>query len=252
MLHTFKSIFFVLLLTVLFAGCAAPTPAAVATVEVPTSTSQPPTEAAPTATSTPGISGVEVSIPASDGAYGGTVSATITGTGDIGVIMANLPDRPASAWAPLIDALDDNENLRIVTFEYRDKTSYSTDDEDIVAVQDYLQAEGIQKTICIGGGPGNPACAVLRDEPEIIGMVLIATEVSAIDSSFPKLFLTADSDPFGLAGSTQRAYEQSAEPKEFKSYVSGRSGTALFTDPNVGPQVLADIVDFINGILSAQ
>jgi hypothetical protein len=251
MLHILKSIFFVLWLTVLFTGCAASTPEAVATAGIPTSTALPPAEAVPTATSTPGISGVQISIPASDGAFGATVSATITGEGDIGVILANTPDRPASAWAPLVDILDSNDNLRIVTFEYRDKSGYSTLDDDILAVQGYLQAEGIQKMICIGGGPGTP-CSFLRDEPEIIGMVLIATDVTAIETGFPKLFLTADSDPFGMAGSTQRAYEQSAEPKEFKSYASGRAGTGLFTDPDVGPQVLADIVHFIDGIVSAQ
>jgi hypothetical protein len=202
-------------------------------------------------TSTPGISGVQVSVPAPDGTFGATVTATITGKGDIGIILANTPDRDASAWAPLVDVLGNNEDLRIVTFEYRDKSGYSTVDDDIVAVLDYLRAEGIQKIICIGGGPGTP-CAFLRDEPEIIGMVFITTDVSGIEADFPKLFITGDSDPFGMAGSTQRVYEQSAEPKAFKSYTSGRAGTGLFTDPNVGSQVLADIKGFIEGIVGAQ
>jgi hypothetical protein len=243
-----KSLFIILLL----AGCAAPAPTATAPVIVPTVTSLPPTEAAPAATSTPGISGVQISIPAPDEAFGATISATVTGKGDIGVILANTPDGASLAWAPLVDLLDSKENLRIVTFEYRDKSSYSTFDEDIMAVLDYLRAEGIQKTICIGGGAGTPACAFLQEQPDIIGMIFISTEVSAIESGFPKLFLTADSDPFGMTGSTQRAYDQSAEPKEFKSYASGRSGPGLFTDPDVGSQVLADIMDFIDGIVSAQ
>ena len=71
-----------------------------------------------------------------------------------------------------------------------------------------------------------------------------------IEADLPKLFVTADADAGGLAGSLQQAYEHSAEPKTFKSYAA--DGPAIFLKADVGPQVLADITDFINGIVSGQ
>jgi hypothetical protein len=243
-----KSILFALLSVGLLAGCSAPAPAAAVAAIMPASTSLPPTEVVPLTTSMPNIPGVQVSIPAPDGAYGATINATITGDGDVGVIIANSGESYVPGWAPLVEALDSTENLRIVTFEYRDKHSYSTVDDDLIAVLEYLRVEGIKKTICIGADVGSGACANLRKEPEMIGMVLIATLASGIESSFPKLFLTARTDNNRLVGGTEQAYEQSTEPKELKSYSSASHGPGLFTDPNVGSQVLADITDFINGI----
>jgi hypothetical protein len=78
---------------------------------------------------------------------------------------------------------------------------------------------------------------------------LIGADGLAIDSDFPKLFLTADTDPLGMAGSTERVYDQSAEPKVFKTYPASVHGEALFSQEDVGPQVLADITSFINEIL---
>lgn len=240
----------VVFVMVLLVGCAAPAPAATATRDVPTSTSLPPTEAVPTSTSTPGIPGVQVSIPV--GADGETLNATITGNGEVGIILVNSEEVPALRWGPLVESLGTNENLRIVTFDYRDVNSTGKNIEDVMAIHDYLRAEGIKKTICIGSGAGSLYCTNLQEEPEIIGMVLIATWAPAIDSEFPKLFLTADADPFGGAGSTKRAYEQSAEPKTFKSYAASVHGVSLFYKEDVGPQVLADVTDFINGIMNSQ
>ena len=152
---------------------------------------------------------------------------------------------------PLIDALDGNENLRMVIFAYRDKDA--THNQDTRAVFDYLRAEGIDKIICVGSGYGSRACGYLQNEPEIIGMVLITVDQpSKIEGDFPKLFLTADTDSVTPAAVIQRVYEPSNEPKEFKSYASGRHATGLFEDPSVGLQVLANITDFINGIVGGQ
>jgi hypothetical protein len=108
----------------------------------------------------------------------------------------------------LVEALGSNENLKIVTFAYR-TDNQDTHFADTLAVFEYLKNQGIDRVICVGAYPGAYACYGLKNEPEIIGMVLIASETPAIEANFPKLFLTADADPFGLAGSTQRAYEQS-------------------------------------------
>ena len=112
--------------------------------------------------------------------------------------------------------------------------------------------KGIKKTVCVGAGIGSRFCTNLQQEPDIIGMVLIGTDGLAIDLDFPKLFLTPDADPLGMAGSTERVYNQSAEPKVFKTYPAGVHGEALFSKADVGPQVLADITDFINGIVNGQ
>jgi hypothetical protein len=241
-----KSTWFVLLVGLL-AACAAPATSAPApTQSVPTLPA--PTQPAPTVISVPSIPGEQV--PISVVADNETFNATVTGNGEIGIILADTFGYNPLRWLPLIDALDGNEQLRMVTFAYRDEDA--TPNQDTRAVFDYLRAEGIDKIICVGAGYGSRACGHLQNEPEIIGMVLIATDTPPIDTNVPKLFLTADADPLGLAGSTQRAYEQSAEPKSFKSYAAGVHGQALFAKADVGPQVLADITDFVNTIVSGQ
>ena len=124
--------------------------------------------------------------------------------------------------------------------------------QDTRTVFDYLRAEGIDKIICVGSGYGSRACGHLQNEPEIIGMVLITVDQPKIEGDFPKLFSTADTDSVTPAAVTQRVYEQSTEPKEFKLYASGRHSNSLFTDPEVGSQVLADITNFINRIVNGQ
>ena len=244
MSHFIKSLFVVFLL----AGCAAAAPTATAPVIVSTETSLPPTEVVPAATATLGISGVQISVPVVEDNE--SFNATVTGNGEIGVILADTFGYNPLRWLPLIDALDDNERLRMVTFAYRDEDA--TPNQDTRAVFDYLRAEGIDKIICVGAGYGSSACGYLQNEPEIIGMVIITVDhISKIEAGFPKLFLTADTDSVIPAAVTQRIYEQSTEPKAFKSYESGRHGTGLFTDPNVGLQVLADITDFINEVVSS-
>jgi hypothetical protein len=245
-----KSTWFVLLLAGLLAACAAPATAVPTStpIQPASATAQPePTQPAPTATSIPSIPGEQVVISVAEDNE--TFNATVTGNGEIGVILADTFGYNPLRWLPLIDALDDNEHLRMVTFAYRDEDA--TPNQDTRAVFDYLRAEGIDRILCVGAGYGSNACGFLQGEPEIIGMVLIATDISAIEAAFPKLFITADTDPIGLAGSTQRAYEQSAEPKIFKTYVAGVHGQALFAKADVGPQVLADITDFINGIVNS-
>jgi len=235
-----RSLFLLVFVGGLLAGCAAP-----ATIP-PTPTQAPPTQTPPT--STPALVTQEVAISA--GEDNETIRATVTGNGEIAIIIADTGVGAISEWAPLVDALETNKNLRIVTFAYRDITS--TGSEDITAVLDYLRAEGIKKIVCVGAGIGSRFCTNLQQEPDIIGIVLIATDGLAIDSDFPKLFLTADADPLGMAGSTERVYNQSAEPKSFKTYAASAHGPALFAKADVGPQVLADVTDFINGIVNGQ
>lgn len=210
----------------------------------------PPTEAVPTASSST-LGNLEVQVSISVGKGAETLNATITGNGDVTIIIANTLGNDPSRWAPLVDALSKTENLRIVTFTYRgDEDGHIT---DTIAVFDYLRAEGIDKIICIGAGPGSTACAGLKNEPQIIGIVFFAGfQIPAIEADFPKLFLTADADPLGAAGPTERAHEQSAEPKVFKYYSAGVHGPALFFIADVGLQVLADVTDFIDEIVNGQ
>jgi hypothetical protein len=250
-----KPIIFVCLLTGILVGCAPPataTPAPSATAPIPTSTSPPPTQTASTETPIPVIPGVQVDIPITTETFTGVFPATVTGSGgNIGIILTNTETNQPMLWLPLVDALKGNENLRMVTFSYRDV--HSTSAVDTRAVFDYLRAEGVDKIICMGSYYGAGACAALRAEPEIAAMVFFPSPIiPIIEEDFPKLFLTGDTDQSGYVGPLQRAYDQAAEPKIFKSYASGRHGPTLFTDPEVGSQVLADIVAFINGIVRDQ
>jgi hypothetical protein len=242
MSHMIRSTWFVLLIAGLLVACTAPAPARSPT-SAPAPTTQP---TQPVPTSTPGIASEQVTISVDNASF----EATVTGNGETAVLIADSGTGAISDWAPLVDALKPNRNLRIVTFAYREITS--TGVKDVTAVLDYLRAEGIEKIICLGAGIGSRFCTNLQQEPEIIGMVLIGADGLAIEADYPKLFLTADADPLGMAGSTERVYNQSAEPKSFKTYAAGVHGPALFAKPDVGPQVLADITSFISEIVASQ
>ena len=241
-----KSTWFVLLLAGLLAACAAP--ATAVPTSAPTTVQPEPTQPALTPTAVASIPGEQVVISVAEDNE--TFNATVTGNGEIGVILADTFGYNPLRWLGLIEALDDNENLRMVTFAYRDEDA--TPNQDTSAVFDYLRAEGIDKVICVGAGYGSRACGYLQNEPEIIGMVFITVDQPNIEGDFPKLFLTADTDSITPAAVTQRVYEQSTEPKEFKSYVAGVHGPALFSKEDVGPQVIADVTEFINGIVDGQ
>jgi hypothetical protein len=249
MSHRIRSTWFGLLIVGLLVACAAPVPT-LSPTSAPAPTTQPePTQSAPTLTSAPSIPGEQVVISVEE--ENETFNATVTGNGEIGVILADTFGYNPLRWLPLIDALDGNEHLRMVTFAYRNEDA--TPNQDTRAVFDYLRAEGIDKIICIGAGYGSRACGYLQNEPEIIGMVMITIDQPPkIEGDFPKLFLTADTDSITPAAVTQRVYEQSSEPKSFKSYVAGVHGPALFSKADVGPQVLADITDFVNKIVDGQ
>jgi hypothetical protein len=239
-----KSLFVVLFL----AGCAAPAATATAPVIISTATSLPPTEAPPAATSTPGISGVQVSIPVEQDNE--MFNATVTGNGAVAVILGHAVNEAASL-VPLVEALSNIKNVSIVTFAYRDVES--TISEDTRAVFDYLRAEGQNRIICITYGFGQ-TCGALQNEPEIVGMVFYdSIYIPVMEADFPKLFLASDpGSPFVSVGQVQLEYDRAAEPKIFKTYESGRFGLGVFTDPKAGPQLMADIADFIHDIVSGQ
>jgi hypothetical protein len=180
-----------------------------------------------------------------------TFPATITDAGNVGIILTNTESNDPLIWLPLVKALEGSENLKVVIFAFRD--SHGTSTVDTRAVFDYLRAEGIDRMICIGSYYGAGACADLRTEPEIVGMVFFPSPIiPKIEEDFPKLFMAGDADPLGYVGPLQRAYNQAAEPKALKMYESGRHGPALFGDPEIGAQALADIAAFIDTIVSGQ
>jgi hypothetical protein len=199
----------------------------------------------PLPTSTPEIQVQQITIPVDNQSF----PATVTGQGEIAVMIANNGEGAPSDWDPLVQALSTNEHLRIVTFAYRNMVG--TGDKDLAAVLQYARDEGITKVFCIGEGIASNFCTNLQEEPEILGMVFLATESLGIKADFPKLFITADTDPFGMSGSTERVYNQSSGPKAFKSYQASAHGSVLFKT-DVGPQVLADITSFINEIVNSQ
>lgn len=190
-------------------------------------------------------------IPVNAETFTGIFPATVTGSGTVGIILTNTESNDPLLWLPLVGALEGNENLRMVTFSFRDV--HSTSAVDTRAVFDYLHTEGVDKIICMGSYYGAGACAALHTEPEIAGMVFFPSPIiPKIEEDFPKLFLTGDTDSSGYIGPLQRAYDQAAEPKIFKTYASGRHGPTLFTDPEIGSQVLLDIKNFVDEIVGGQ
>ena len=240
MSHLIRSTLIALLLAGLLVACATPaTPAP--TLE--------PTPVPVVATAIPDIPVNQITIPTGEG--DGTIKATITGNGDIAVMIhkTRFDTDVRSYWTPLVDSLSANEKLRIVTYTLR---NYDTALKDGRLVLDYLRAEGITKIICISAGIGK-VCTDLQKEPELIGMVKFPGDnLVPIEADFPKLFVAADADTNGFSVNLQQAYDDSAEPKTFKSYAVSAEGPAIFSVPDVGLQVLTDITDFINEIVNGQ
>jgi len=170
--------------------------------------------------------------------------------------MVPHPEEESSIWQPLVNTLATNEKLRIVRYSYRHLRDLRIMGEDTLTVYDYLKAQGANKIIAVCSGYGaHPCLSDLSKEPEIIGMVLISMDGGPLMTGFPKLFLTADKAGDGGAGITKSAYDHSDEPKTFKSYPSDMYGAMLFytpNNPNVSSQALADIADFIDGIVNGQ
>jgi len=233
MLRIIKSISFALLLVGVIGACAAPA------ISAPVSTQ-------PADTAIPHILDDQITIPVGEGGDE-TIKATITGNGDIAVMVHKhrYDTDTKSYWTPLVDSLSANEKLRIITYTLR---GYETGVRDTRIVFDYLKAEGVTKIICISAGIGQ-VCTNLQDEPEIIGMVKFPGDIlTPIEADFPKLFVASEAD----SDSLRQTYENSAEPKTFKSYAVSADGPAIFSVPDVGLQVVADITDFINGIVNSQ
>ena len=244
MFYKIKPMLFVLLLASLLVACATPATAV-------------PTYVPIVATAVPAIPVNQITIPVGEGEE--DVKATIIGNGDIAVVMhKTIYDTDTmSRWTPLIDSLSANEKLRMVLYTLRnvagsDIHDASSPDKDSNAVFDYLRSEGINKIICISAGLPS-VCADLQNEPEMIGLVAFPPEyVVSIEAGFPKLFITAETEPNGWSGNLQQTYENSAEPKTFKSYPVAVAGPVIFINADVGPQALADVTDFINGIVNSQ
>jgi hypothetical protein len=228
----------------------APTPKEVSPTEVisqPAITSMP-TAKPPVATPFPDLPSTEVSIPASENNE--SIKAFVTGNGSIPVIIVPNAEDDISTWKPLVNALASNEKLKVVIFSYRDYLS--TMGKDTIAVYGYLQAQGASTIIPVCAGVGTRPCVIdlLKNGSEIKGMVLMDMDTGPVNTSFPKFFITGDGNDY--SGVTKQDYEHSDEPKTLKVYPPGVNGSALFSYPDVGPQVLKDITEFVNGIANGQ
>jgi hypothetical protein len=147
-------------------------------------------------------------------------------------------------WSPFVEAVD-QQKFTVVTFSYLQDDYASAAQETNIVLQ-RLRESGYKRVVCIGASLGVTSCASIAQEPEMIGIVLIAgpNNAGSLDKTYPKLFIAGGNDQWAIA--TQKAYDLADEPKTLVLFPgNGVHGTGLFYSPD-RDKFLKLLVDFVN------
>src|SRR5688572_2905082 len=153
---------------------------------------------------------------------------TIHGQGETAIILGNMGSGGETQWDPFVDAVD-KQKFTVVTFL---RLSYDlagiVEETNIILQQ--LRDSGYRRVVCIGASLGVTTCGSIAEQPEMIGIVLIAgpNDAGSLENiTYPKLFIAGATDRF--AADTQKIYDQAGEPKELVLFPKdGLHGTDLF------------------------
>jgi esterase/lipase len=111
-----------------------------------------------------------------------------------------------------------------------------------------VREAGYERVTCIGASLGVTACGTIADEPEMIGLVMMAGPNyggSLTKLTYPKLFIASENDEWSPA--TQQVYELAGEPKELLMFPGAQHGTDLFAS-GTREQFLQALLDFLDGL----
>jgi hypothetical protein len=173
-------------------------------------------------------------------------AGTIHGQGQTAIILGNMGRGGEGQWDTFVDAVD-KQKFTVVTFLRLSADVAGIVEETNIILQQ-LRDSGYRRVICIGASLGVTTCGSIADQPEMIGMVLIAGPNDAgslANVTYPKLFIAGATDR--SAAATQNIYDQAAEPKELVLFPKdSMHGTDLFYSSAHDEEFLKLLVDFIN------
>lgn len=172
-------------------------------------------------------------------------TGTVYGEGETAIILANMDRGGEIQWSPFVAAVD-KHSFTTVTFNYR---SINSAEQDTRIVLEALRKSGYKRIICIGASLGVTSCSRLANEPEIVGIVLIAGRMirgSLSEVTYPKLFIAGALDP--ITPYTQTGYEQSAEPKELVLFEENRAHANHLFSSKDGVEFLNVMIEFVDSL----
>jgi len=186
--------------------------------------------------------------------------------GDLAVVYAHMGIADQPSWQPFA-AETAGQAITALTFSFRcyglSECNQGIEAEhhllDVLSAIRYLRDQGYQRIVCIGASMGAAACLNASMQEDLAGLVFIAGPREFIlndklypddivNPDMPKLFITADQDPYPtVISDTKRYYTDSPEPKELILYPETVHGTDLFATPS-GSQFHQALMDFLLAI----
>ena len=193
-----------------------------------------------TAVSDPSVTSQDVEFTTADDR---TLQGTLFGSGDKGVVFANMNDNQSLPWRLFAQEVAAAGYMTLV-FEYRSAGRFGMGerDDDLLAAAHFMQEQGAESLVIIGASIGGTATAVVASEHQdalnLQGISIIASPAGVPDLiardamiqaiTVPKLFITTENDEQGLAVSTEQMFETAVEPKEFQTYPGTAHGVDIF------------------------
>jgi dienelactone hydrolase len=186
--------------------------------------------------------------------------------GDLAVVYAHMGISDQPSWQPFAAETAD-QGMTALTFSFRcfgsSECSQGIETEnhllDVRSAIRYLRDQGYQRIVCMGASMGAAACLNASMQEDLAGLVFIAGPRELlmngkrypddiVNPGMPKLFITADRDPYPIVISdTKRYYNDSPEPKQLIIYPETVHGTDIFNSPS-GSQFHKALMDFLLAI----
>jgi pimeloyl-ACP methyl ester carboxylesterase len=186
--------------------------------------------------------------------------------GDLAVVYAHMGIADQPSWKPFAAETAD-QGITALTFSFRcfglSKCNQGIETElhllDVLSAIHYLRDQGYQRIVCMGASMGAAACLNASMQENLAGLVFIAGPRELlmggkwypddiVNPEMPKLFITADQDPYAIVISdTKRYYVDSPQPKQLILYPETVHGTDLFATPS-GSQFHQALMDFLLAI----
>ncbi len=197
---------------------------------------------------------------------GASLEGIVHGSGDVAVIFSVMGNCKRG-WEDMADLVAQN-GMTALTYQWRGcKESGGVDEDEIQKFVDdlrgaitFMREQGAKKIILVGASLGGCASAKLTVESQADGLIVVASppeisewgftiKASDIDSSIPKLFVTAENDDTVSADKTRTLFDLAAEPKQWQTYPGTAHGTDLFDTQNKG-EFQQRILEFILKVAS--
>jgi pimeloyl-ACP methyl ester carboxylesterase len=203
--------------------------------------------------------GRAVSFTATDGVR---LSGRLYGTGTTAVVLSNMGDNDPTRWDAFAPTLAARGYLVMTySFRYPPNASPFTSDmarhtvDDLRGAIAQLRVGGATRFVLAGGSLGGMATAKVAAAEKSAAIVVLAAPVDLDDYDFhvlpaelkgpmPKLFLAAEDDTVVPFTSTQRMFDQAAQPKELMSYDGSEHALHLF-DGEHAKELSDALVSFI-------